>query len=343
MTNSDDTSPTTPLKTTLNLHSCTRAEINTWFIFQQITKRYCFEERKKMQDTELTWTAVEVVIIFLLALLTASGNLLVILAVYKDPYHDLRTKSSYLLLNLAIADFIIGLCEPLLTLKYWLPEINYSIFKCCLSFMVFVFRASFLTVFVLTFDRLMILEKPLSVVRLFNKVTVKVKMLIIWLVSSVSTILESIIFPHFPFGKSHYLLDFIAYIAFFLVLLSFYIRIFILIRNFNLSVFRQRNQPEIDNPLLQSRREVITNRRRKQEITKSIVIFVGVLSVCYLPYIILKIVFFFSPKKIFLEVLRCFFLFFLLYFAINPFIYSIRMQRFRRAIVYIFRCCRIRL
>lgn len=52
---------------------------------------------------------VTAVISSLLFFMTTSGNLLVCMAVYKDPFHTLRTPFTYFLLNLVISNLVSGL------------------------------------------------------------------------------------------------------------------------------------------------------------------------------------------------------------------------------------------
>ena len=49
------------------------------------------------------------VIVSLLTIVTAPGNLLICIAILKDPNKELKTAFNYLLLNVAISDLIVGL------------------------------------------------------------------------------------------------------------------------------------------------------------------------------------------------------------------------------------------
>lgn len=133
-------------------------------------------------------------IAFALAIITTAGNLLVIVAVYKDPFRELRTPANYLLVNLAVADLIMGLVvEPIWALQYCLKEnssnnSNYSIAANVI--LVLAVEASNLTVLSLTIERYIVLERPLQREALFSSTGVKISISLIWLTASVISSLK---------------------------------------------------------------------------------------------------------------------------------------------------------
>lgn len=57
------------------------------------------------------------VITSLLTLITAPGNLLICIAMLKDPNKELRTAFNYLLMNVAISDLLVGaITDPIFVL-----------------------------------------------------------------------------------------------------------------------------------------------------------------------------------------------------------------------------------
>ena len=51
---------------------------------------------------------------------TIFANLLLCVAFWKDPFGELRTAQNYFILNMAIADLVMGvISEPLLVVTYW--------------------------------------------------------------------------------------------------------------------------------------------------------------------------------------------------------------------------------
>jgi hypothetical protein len=66
----------------------------------------------------------------LFTILNIPGNLLVIIAVAKDPYKNLRTPFNYLMANLAVADLIVGtVTDPLSIYIHWKEGINAKLLK----------------------------------------------------------------------------------------------------------------------------------------------------------------------------------------------------------------------
>ena len=68
------------------------------------------------------WAPLEIsitsfVITSFLTLITAPGNLLICLAILKDPNNELKTSFNYLLMNIAISDLVVGaISDPILML-----------------------------------------------------------------------------------------------------------------------------------------------------------------------------------------------------------------------------------
>ena len=69
---------------------------------------------------EATPSVTQTSMFFGLAAITVFGNALVIVAVYKNPFKELRTLSNYLVVNLAVADLFMGLVsETLWGMSLW--------------------------------------------------------------------------------------------------------------------------------------------------------------------------------------------------------------------------------
>ena len=225
--------------------------------------------------------AHEMAIALALAVITTAGNLLVIVALYKDPFRELRTTANYLLVNLAVADLIMGLViEPLWALQYWLKEngsnkikSNYSI--AVDAILVLAVEASNLTVLSLTIERYIVLERPLQREALFSGTVVKISVFLIWLTASV---ISSLLIPFW--GKREYTLFLYAGIGVFLlfIMLGLYIRMFIIIRKFNKSLLAQGAQAA----LIQPGQAYITARKREQQVAKAIFLFYGTFALCWL-------------------------------------------------------------
>jgi hypothetical protein len=147
-----------------------------------------FEERCRIihASTELPFTTASIIILFILT--NIPGNLLVILAVVRDPNKNLRTPFSWLVVNLAAADLIVGIVvQPLgvyfhikegLGKKYVPEEIN------IINMVYFIScTASVLSLTSLAIERYLAVRKPYTY---RNKVTNKrivLTIVIIWLIS----------------------------------------------------------------------------------------------------------------------------------------------------------------
>lgn len=276
-------------------------------------------------------TAPEMAIAFTLAIITTVGNLLVIVAVYKDPFRELRTISSYLLVNLAVADLIMGLIvEPMWALQYWIKgnNRNYSISADVL--LDLIIEASCITVLFLTIERYIVLEKPLRREALLNGVAVKIYIFLIWLAAF------AISLPIIPLWEQRpYTLFLFTGIGSFLILimLIMYIRMFIIIRKFNKALLSQGTHQS----LIQPDQAYITARKREQEIAKAIFLFFGTFAVCWLPSIVTETVKTIKNSGHISEhVCRGVLFLGLLNSALNPVLYTFRMPSFRRAIQSMF-------
>ena len=78
------------------------------------------EEDCHGEDSTTGMSYFTVSIAILLMLLNIPGNLLIILAVVLDPFKKLRTPFNFMMVNLAVADLIVGtVTEPLSIYIHW--------------------------------------------------------------------------------------------------------------------------------------------------------------------------------------------------------------------------------
>ena len=274
----------------------------------------------------------EMVIAIVLAVITTAGNLLVIVAFYKDPLRELRTTANYLLVNLAVADLIMGLVvEPIWALQYCLKDNNsnklgYS--KAVNVILVLAVQASNFTVLSLTIERYIVLERPLQREAVFSGTAVKISISLIWLTASV---ISALIVPFW--NKWEYNLFLFAGIGVFMlfIMLGLNIRMFIIIRKFNKSLLAQGAQPT----LIQPEQAYITARKREQQVAKAIFLFYGTFAICWLPSVIIYTINY-CGHKIDLHARRAVLFLGLFNSALNPVLYTFRMPSFRRAIKRLF-------
>ena len=88
-----------------------------------------------------------------LSVLTAVENALVIIAIWKDPFRQLKeTPANYLILNLAISDLLIGITAlPLFCLLCWFP--HETVLRAALSTGQLTYSVSHLTILSLAVER----------------------------------------------------------------------------------------------------------------------------------------------------------------------------------------------
>ena len=270
-------------------------------------------------------TIAEMVIAVCLAFITTTGNLMVVITVYKDPYKELRTSSNFLVVNLAAADLIVGfIVEPLWALQYRVEtEKSYSIASSLL--IVLSVDASCLTVLFLTIERYIVLQRPLGRVTIFTTLATKIYIFLIWLTA---VVISFLIIPYWK--RSWYNLFIFTGFGCFLLLLMFclYIRMFLIIRRFNNTILAQGTRQL----LIQPDKESVAARKREQEVAKAIFLFVGTFALCWLPSVVTETIHYTTTTKISAHVLRAVLFIGLLNSALNPIIYTFRMHSFRRAL-----------
>ncbi|CAF1125798.1 unnamed protein product [Rotaria sordida] len=126
-------------------------------------------------DTNVILSSIEKFILTFLmstmAFLTISGNFLVIIAFIYEP--TIRTYSNYFILNLSIADLLIGIiCIPLYAHKIIFGEwyLGYILCKLWLVFDYVVGSASTLCIVVISYDRYQMVSKGLNYI---SKTTIR--------------------------------------------------------------------------------------------------------------------------------------------------------------------------
>lgn len=275
----------------------------------------------------------EMAIAIVLAVITTAGNLLVIVALFKDPFGELRTTANYLLVNLAVADLIMGLVvEPMWALQYRVKE-NDSNLKSKYSIavnviLVLAVEASNLTVLCLTIERYIVLERPLQREALFSGTAVKISIFLIWLTAS---LISGLVMPFWDHWEYTLFLFAGMGVFFLFIMLGLYIRLFIIIRKFNKSLLAQGAQATV----IQPEQAYITARKREQQVAKAIFLFYGTFALCWLPSVVVYTMNY-CGHNIDPHVRRVVLFLGLFNSALNPVLYTLRMPSFRRAIKRMF-------
>ena len=264
----------------------------------------------------------------LLMLITVPGNLLICLAVAKDPYKTLRSPFNLFLLNISAADLVVGLLVlPLSIAFHFLEGIGIMfaplIKSLHLSFFISC-SASVLGIAALSLDRYICVTSPMKYRLKLKSLQVKRASLIIWLISVVCPI-------------TYLYVDFIIYTFLFAngtLLFTLLVLAFVNHKiHRSLQIQRKQLQALADGKDFQT-----TVAKRDARVTKTFLFFLASFIVLTVPPLSFSYVLNFcstcSCKTI--HILRDLqFLSILFPSSVNPFIYAIRLPNFRRAIAVI--------
>jgi len=271
----------------------------------------------------------------LLALVTIPGNLIACIAVLKDPLKCLKTPFTVFVVNLAVADLVVGaVTEPVsvfthfregfsLEIRHYVVPIHMSYFFSC--------TASVLNLAALTADRFVAISYPLQYRVRFTTTRATVIAGLIWLVSF------SLSFIYFEVGYLRYAFVF-ANTA---VALTLVIFLFTYVR----TVRAVRAQVSQWDGMQQSSQSE-DNRARlraasvEKNITQAFMVMLGFFLCCYIPSCIIIYIMNLcsSCNCTSIHVFRDLqFIFVLFSSALNPFVYAWRLPNFRRAFKKILR------
>lgn len=264
----------------------------------------------------------------LLMLITVPGNLLICVAVVKDPFKTLRSPFNLFLLNIAAADLVVGLAVLPLSITYHSLEgigIKYDVLTKALHLSFFIScTASVLGIAALSIDRYVCVTSPMKYRLRLKSLQVKRASLIIWLTSVIC-----------PF--TYLYVDFIIYTFVFAngtILFTLLVLVFVN-HKIHRSLQTQRQQLQI----LADGESLRTNlSQRDARVTKTFLFFLGSFLVLTLPALTFSYVLNFCSScncrtiHIFRDLQ---FVSILFPSSVNPFIYALRLPNFRRAITII--------
>ena len=263
---------------------------------------------------------------FVLMVFATTGNVIVCLAVYKDPYKRLRTPFMFILVNLAITDLTVGaITMPLSVATHTLEGLAVKKPEhATISRMTYFISctASILNLTAFCVDRYIAINWPIKYRRMLNAKVCLLVSISIWL----SAIAISLLY--FVTGYINYLFIF-AHVAFVLAS-GIGIVTFQLLRKLNTY---SRERRAITNPVSK-----YSNKSDKR-VTKLFLVILFMFFLCYTPAIVMMYILKFCPKcdctaRHVLRDLQ--FLFIASNSAVNPFVCTIRLKPFRQAIANIF-------
>ena len=271
---------------------------------------------------------------FTLSFFTMLGNVLVVVAIAVDPYKELRNIPNYLILNLAVCDLFAGPSELLLGLLRF--SNNYYLYLVAYTCIYLSMVASALTILTLAFERYIVVAAPLQSKEYLIYSHLKLAIVYIWLIATCVALLSLLNKCH----EAEYrrIVSNAIGIPTIVFMIVIYLRIFYLVRKCIRRDLEQSIGSE-QQSLLRSVDELTEDiRKREREVAFSVFLFVGVFFVCWVPCFVMENVIpvdHKEPSKLktvgdwarFLGLLNS---------LLNPLIYALRYNKFRKAALAIF-------
>ena len=227
-----------------------------------------------------------VAVVFPLSVLTVVLNSLVIITIWKDPLKNLKGIPSFLILNLAVSDFLVGIPGMLLyVLSYWFPNESQWLKKASDITLHLVYYASCISILALAVERLIVISFPLRSADYLTYTRLTLGIFCIWLFAGLLAFLP------LNAGDSFDCYGVIIHDAlFFLIIISLfacYGRIFFLVRkalyrNLTAEAWYERQS------LTENGRKREKIKRSERTVAFSVFILVGVFVVCWTPVIVLE-------------------------------------------------------
>lgn len=270
----------------------------------------------------LTLSAFTASISLVLCLVTVPGNVLVCVAVIKDPYKELKTSFNCFVLQLAISDLVVGaLTEPVFIAYHIREALSYPVMENVwvihLTFFV-SYTASLLSLAALTLDRYLTVMSYYK--RFLSTTTITLISLLIWVIS--------VSVPCLYFITGFYLFAFLFTSAALVIIIS--------ILTFSYIRIHQRLKAQISRwHWFQQRQIKLEAVSMERGLTRAFYVILGIFLVCLLPSFVMIYIINFCDHCdcIFIHWLRDLqFLFPLVNCSLNQFLYAWRIRSFRRAI-----------
>ena len=309
---------------------------NLW----NITSKQALQDAWLRLENVKPLSATSSVISIVMAPMIMLGNVLVLLAVWKDPLKKLRSSpSNVILVSMALADLSVGLVVCPLT-AYWgwvIFDKGISPFDLSVIFAINAFsvNVSFGHMFLLTVDRLLAVVKPLQYRVIITNKRAVIASCVCWIY-------------FLAFGCSFLILrDYLALMAavdtaqLLSILLSMLIMYTVIMFRFHRYSKSRINEP------IYSQNNLTFILKRERRLFKAITIVICAFLICYMPWCIVQmLIYLCKPCNPHLAVLMIFFGFSTcLTYAnsgLNPILYSWRLPKYRETFKYLLknRACR---
>ena len=309
---------------------------NLW----NITSKQALQDAWLRLENVKPLSATSSVVSIVMAPMIMLGNVLVLLAVWKDPLKKLRSSpSNVILVSMALADLSVGLVVCPLT-AYWgwvIFDKGISPFDLSVIFAINAFsvNVSFGHMFLLTVDRLLAVVKPLQYRVIITNKRAVIASCVCWIY-------------FLAFGCSFLRLrDYLALMAavdtvqLLSILLSMLIMYTVIMFRFHRYSKSRINEP------IYSQNNLTFILKRERRLFKAITIVICAFLICYMPaFIVQMLIYLCKPCHPNLALLMIFFGFSTcLTYAnsgLNPILYSWRLPKYRETFKYLLknRACR---
>lgn len=266
------------------------------------------------------------------SLITIPGNLLVLIVVFKNPNGKMRTPFNWFILNLAVADLLVGaFVEPLSVLVHVREGLGYALeYHVYLRPVYFTScTASVLSLGILTIDRYIAITSPMKYRATLSNKRAALSSIVIWIVSCGLPFLRhkiGFLWYFFVFGNASVLITFI-------VLVFSFVRVHLSLRA-QIETLEAMNSESTEN---QARNNAL---KTQAKVTKAFM------------YMLLAFIFCYSPALVMIYLMNLCtacscqavhwfrdlsFLFVVFNSCVNPFLYAWRLPNFKEAIKALFK------
>ena len=300
--------------------------------FWNITSEKALQDAWLHLENVKPLSATSSVLSIVMAPIIVLGNLLVLLAVWKDPLKKLRSSpSNFILVSMALADLSVGLVVCPIT-AYWgwvIFEKGTSPFDLSVIFAINVFsvNVSFGHMFLLTVDRLFAVVKPLQYRVIITNKRAVIGSCVCWIY-------------FLAFGCSFLMLrDYFAIMGavYNVQLLSILVSMLIMYTVITIRL-RRYSKTRMNKPI-HSPNSLLVILQREKRLFKAITIVICAFLICYMPWFIVQLLIYLcKPCHPHLALLMIFFGFSgsLTYAnsGLNPVLYSWRLPRYRETFKY---------
>lgn len=286
------------------------------------------------KQTQLKYSHLWALGLGITSLLTIIANLMVILAVVKDPQRTLRRIPSNLLIaSQSLADLLVGAVLEPLCIWWFMTFHQYAITTIEISSSIFIV-SSIIHVLALSYDRHVAVVTPLLYASRITTRRTYISTVFIWLYSTFYTCCRTLLTMYY---NKHHVVAIITGLNTVLpafAALVIYVCLFLVIKKY------KKQSESLDS----SGRATMQAYQRQRKMTVVLVAACLLFVICLTPWFVFYQFIDACPecehnKAIEMYLFCAFYYLFMFKSLLNPFLYAWRLSKFRRAISHIIPCC----